>query len=283
MTWNGEGLVQGCSAKQLASYCCTRLASIPATHGKCLIGTTSLCAAHLPLPSVEEQHSHTDGVSVTRTSSFSQDTSGVFAEIKIRTVKGNICEANEKWNTELSRAASVGVVVLGFRRDKNPGEGWGGGEWKAPNPEAYEKQEPAGWEGQRRIGLDIEITSRLPAGIPVSTLFLLVGLFSKFPATSSALAFSTVSLPPTTVFSNLPAKVFNFPFLFASCFFLSSCVALGSILASSPAIFSPFSLPPPTQAAQECFVFLMIQTDLGAFGPTGNSIRRKHEKQLYVK
>lgn len=132
-------------AIQEESTSCTHLASIPATHGKCLIGTTSLCATHLPLPSVEEQHSHTDGVSVTRTSSFSQDTSGVFAEIKIRTVKRNICEANEKWNTELSRAASVG-----FRRDKNSGEGRGGGEWKAPNPEAYEKQEPAGWEGQRR-------------------------------------------------------------------------------------------------------------------------------------
>lgn len=69
---------------------------IHAAHGKCLIGTTSLCAAHLPLPSVEEEHSHMVGMSVTRTSSFSQDTSGVFAEIKIRTVKRNICEANKK-------------------------------------------------------------------------------------------------------------------------------------------------------------------------------------------
>lgn len=66
--------------------------------------------------------------------------------MKIRTVKRNICKANGKWNTELSRVASVR-----FRRDKNSGEGWEGGEWKAPNPEANEKQEPAGLGGAEKI------------------------------------------------------------------------------------------------------------------------------------
>lgn len=96
MKWKRVDARMFSKAEQERSTSCTHPASIHTTHGKCLIGTTRLCAAHLPLPSVEEQHSHTDGVSVARTSSFSQDTSGVFAEIKIRTVKRNISEANKK-------------------------------------------------------------------------------------------------------------------------------------------------------------------------------------------
>lgn len=137
--------------------------------------------------------------------------------------------------------------------------------------------------GREDPGLDPEMTSRLPASVPLSPPFLLVGLFSKFPATSSVPAFSAISFPPTTVFSNLPAKVFNFPFLFASCFFLSSCVALGSILAFSPVIFSLFLLPSPTKADQECFVLFMIQADSGAFCPAGNTTRIKYEKHFYAK
>lgn len=150
MTWNGERLMQGCSAKQLASYSW----GVYKLHPSCLnpCNTWEMFNWHKqpvcnppPPPSCGGTAQSHDGVSGTRTSSFSQDTSGVFAEIKIRTVKRNICEANEKWNTELPRVASVG-----FRRDKDSGEGWGGGEWKAPSPEAYEKQEPVEWEGQRR-------------------------------------------------------------------------------------------------------------------------------------
>lgn len=86
-----------------------------------------------------------DRVSVTCTSSFSQDTSGVFAGIKIRTAKRNTCEAKGKRNTDVSREASVQ-----FKKDKNLGEGWRGGKRKAPTPEANETKSLQGWKRQRR-------------------------------------------------------------------------------------------------------------------------------------
>lgn len=143
--------MQGSSAKQLASYS----GGVYRSHPSCLntCNTQEMFNWHSqpmyspPLPPICGGTAQSHGwVSVTRTSSFSQDTSGVFAEIKIRTVKRNTCEANGKRNTELSR-----VVSAQFRRDKNSGEGWGGGEWKAPNPEANEKQEPAGLGGAEKI------------------------------------------------------------------------------------------------------------------------------------
>lgn len=129
--------------------------------------------------------------------------------------------------------------------------------------------------GREGPGWDPEKTSRLPAGICPSTSFLLVPIFSNFPATSSPPAFSsTASFPPATAFSILPATLFSFPLLFASCFCLSSCMSLGTILAFSPAIFSHL-LPLPTKAPQEYFVFLMMPADSDAFCPTGNTIRKK--------
>lgn len=283
MTWNGEGLMQGWSAKQLASYS----GGASKLHPSCL-GTYNtwemfnwhnqpVCNPPPPPICGGTAQSHGWGASHTYIIFLTRHIRS-FAEIKIRMVKRNICEANKKWNTELP-----GVASVEFRRDKNSGEGWGGGEWKAPNPEADEKQESVGWEGQRRSRPgprdNFKVTCRRASLLSFPTAWPLQQIPCHILSTSLLHRF----LPINHSLQQFACQGFQFPFPF--CLLLLSLLmcGLGQYSCIFPSQFLPFLVASSHKGCPGMLSLLHDPSRFRCVCLTGNTIRKKYEKQFYAK
>lgn len=163
MTWNGKGLMQGCSAKlnrrdlQAAPILPQYMQTWEMFHWHNQV----VCSPPPPPICGGTAQSHGWGVSRTYI---------IFLTRHIRSLcrdKNKSSEEKHFWSKLKVKYRSVQSSECRAQKGQESGEGWGRGEWKAPNPEADENQEPAGWEGQRRSRPgprdDFKVTCKRPS------------------------------------------------------------------------------------------------------------------------